>query len=244
MTNEYGDRWADIYDEWFGELTDTEPACAALAELAQGGPALEIGAGTGRLAIPLARLGVPVTAVEASAKMAARLRAKLSGERVEVVERDAAGGLADLAPDGGFRLAYLSCNTLFQLTDQESQLACVVGAGAALGSGGVLVIEASVPNVELLHLGSKQRIDAMDHDRVVLTEARVTVATQRKDSTIVLLDNGAHRVLPVAERYCWPAELDLMARLAGLTLRNRWSGWERNPFDSRSTGHVSVYVAA
>lgn len=240
--SEYGDSWADLYDDWFGNLTDTEPAIAVLTELADGRPALEIGPGTGRLTIPLAQTRIEVTAVESSPRMVQRLRAKLDGEPVRVIEGDAAVmRIADVAPAGGFGLAYLSCNTLFQLQDQQSQADCLVRVGESLAPDGALVVEASMPNIELLARGSKQRIEALSDGRVAFTESRADVATQRKNSMVVLFDQDGHRVLPVLERWVWPAELDLMARLAGLTLTARWSGWEGQPFDSRSTGHVSVY---
>ncbi|SES33847.1 class I SAM-dependent methyltransferase [Actinokineospora terrae] len=238
----YGEHWAEVYDEWFGQLDDTEYAVAVLAELADGREALEIGPGTGRLTLPLARTGIEVTAVEASPSMARKLRDKVVDEPIRVVDGDAAViQLAELGPAVGFGLVYLSCNTLFQLCTQESQVDCIARAAEALRPDGVLVVEASVPDVALLHAGSKHGVRQVGADRVAITQVRADVATQRQVTTTVVLDGGPPTVLPVVERYISPAELDLMSRLGGLGLSERWSGWEGRPFDSRSTGHVSVY---
>ncbi|WP_158890981.1 class I SAM-dependent methyltransferase [Amycolatopsis anabasis] len=239
----YGQAWADIYDDWFGDLDDTGPAVEVLAELAAGGPALEIGPGTGRLTIPLAERGIEVTAVESSARMAERLTGKLTGQRISVVVADAATiDLGPHAPPGGFALAYLSCNTLFQLTEQEAQLNCVRAIGRVLAPSGSLVVEASAPHCALLAAGNKNDVRTYEDGSVAITTTRADVATQRLDTTVVLLARGHRRVLPVPERFIWPAELDLMARLAGLSRAHRWSGWERGPFGATSTGHVSVYA--
>ncbi|WBB78170.1 class I SAM-dependent methyltransferase [Micromonospora sp. WMMD882] len=238
----YGDAWADVYDEWFGELSDTTPAVGVLAGLAAGGVALEVGAGTGRLAVPLARAGGTVIAVESSPRMAGRLRAKAQGLPVRLVVGDVldADWSAHLPP-GGLALAYLSCNTLYQLPDQQAQRRCLARLAADLAVGGRLVVEASMPNLALLAAGRSTSMRVLPDGRVAVTTVRADPAHQRTTTDTVVFDGPRQHVLPVRERYVWPAELDLLAQLVGLGPEQRWSGWERGPFTSTSTGHVTVY---
>lgn len=238
----YGDAWSDVYDDWFGDLSDTSLAVSVLAELAAGGTALEAGAGTGRLAVPLAATGITVIAVESSSRMAQRLQAKAHGLPVRLV----VGDVLDVdwsahLPPTGLALAYLSCNTLYQLPDQQTQLRCLARLAADLATGGLLVVEASVPNLTLLSTGRATSMRVLPDGRIAVTAVHADPAQQRISTDTVVFAGPQQHVLPVRERYIWPAELDLMARLAGLQLHRRWSGWERGPFTTTSTGHVTVY---
>ncbi|MFY1668497.1 class I SAM-dependent methyltransferase [Plantactinospora sp. WMMB334] len=238
----YGDSWADVYDDWFANLADTKPAVAVLAELAEGRLALEVGAGTGRLTVPLAETGTTVIAVEASPRMADRLRAKIGGLPIHLVEGDVlhADWRPHLAPPG-VALAYLSCNTLYQLPDQQAQLDCLTRLARDLAPGGLIVVEASIPDLTLLAAGRTTSMRVMNGDQPAVSTVRADPAGQTLHTDTVVFTGAEQRILTVRERYIWPAELDLMARLAGLTPTHRWSGWERHPFTSSSTGHVSTY---
>lgn len=235
----YGDRWADVYDEHHRSL---DPAAAVdfLAGLAGGGPVLELAIGTGRVALPLAERGLVVEGVDASAAMVARLRAKPGGESIKV----AIGDMADVPVSGPFRLVYLVFNTLFGLLTAERQTDCFGNVARVLGPGGAFVIECFVPDLTRFDRG--QRMQALDvtEDSASFELSRHDAARQRVTTQIVTLDGHGMRMRPVAIRYCWPSELDLMARQAGLQLTERYADWNRRPFDSASGGHVSVYRRA
>ncbi|HEY7603642.1 MAG TPA: class I SAM-dependent methyltransferase [Gaiellaceae bacterium] len=206
-----------------------DPAVDFLAELAGDGAALELGIGTGRIALPLSARGVRVTGIDLSEAMVARLRAKAGGDRIEV----AIGDFATTGVDGTFSLVYLVFNTIGNLTTQDEQVACFANAAAHLEAGGCFVIELGVPGrgpLEVFDLGDT-------HVGVDEYEA----ATQRLVSHHFSLVDGTWVRNSVPFRSVGPGELDLMARLAGLTLRERWSGWSREPFASASTKHVSVW---
>jgi SAM-dependent methyltransferase len=233
----YGDRLADVYDEWYAGL-DPGPAAATLAELAGGGPALELAIGTGRVALPLAARGVEVHGIDASEAMVARLREKPGGERIPVTM----GDFADVGVEGRFALIYVVFNTFFALLSQADQARCFANVADHLADGGVFVIEAFVPDLARFNRG--QRVDAtrVETDLVMLNVSLHDPVEQRVSSQHILLGPDGVRLQPVAIRYAFPAELDLMARLAGLGLRERWSGWEREPFTAASGQHVSVYA--
>jgi len=241
----YGDAWADSYDTWFAGLDDTAPAVAVLSELAGGATALEVGAGTGRLAIPLAATGVPVIAVEASPRMADRLRSKIGDLPVTLVVDDILGAAwPTLVPPDGLALAYLSCNTLYQIPSQHAQTDCLRALAHRLATGGQLVVEASVPSLQLLQTGGHTSMRVMGDGRVAISTVSADAATQTLHTDTVVLGHDRPQVLPVHERYVWPSELDLMAKLAGLSLADRFSGWERHPFTRAATGHISIYRSA
>ena len=236
-TSTYGDRIAAAYDDIHPSTDDADEAVATLAELAAGGPVLELAIGTGRLALPLAERGVPVQGIDASDAMVARLRAKPGGDAIDVT----IGDFADVAVDGRFALVFVAFNTLFALLTQDDQIRCFANVASHLADDGVFVIEAFVP--DLTGYKWSQRVSAMHvgTDSVRLDASRLDAAEQRVTATHMVLTEAGVRLYPVHLRYAWPAELDLMARLAGLRLRHRWADWERRRFDASSQRHVSVY---
>jgi SAM-dependent methyltransferase len=234
----FGEPVAAQYDESTAEMSEpgvVEPAVAFLAGLAGGGRALEFGIGTGRIALPLARRRVPVHGIDLSRAMVARLRAKPGGEAIGVT----IGDFATAAAGGGFSLAYLVFNTIMNLTTQDAQVACFRNASAHLEPGGCFVIEVGVPELRKLPPGqsvvpfhvSPQRWGFDIYD----------TATQAMSSNYVEVSGGRGEYRSIPFRYVWPAELDLMARLAGMRLRERWAGWAREPFTSDSQQHISVW---
>jgi SAM-dependent methyltransferase len=233
----YGDRVADVYDEWYAGL-DPGPAAATLAELARSGPALELAIGTGRVALPLAARGVEVHGIDASEAMVARLRAKPGGEAIPVTM----GDFADVGVEGRFALIYIVFNTFFALFSQDDQVRCFANVAAHLADDGVFVIEAFVPELARFERGQRVNANRVETDLVILDVSLHDPVEQRVSSQHVVLQPDAVRLQPVAIRYAFPAELDLMARLAGLELRERWGGWEREPFTAASGQHVSVYA--
>ena len=224
----------DVYD-WQAEAAVVEPMVDFLAELAGDGRALELAIGTGRIGLPLARRGVPVHGIELSRAMVARLRAKPGSEAVEVT----IGDMATTTVPGRFSVAYLVANTIGNLTTQEGQVACFRNVAAHLQPGGCFVIEMIVPDLQWLPPGERTRTFAFSDDHVGVDE--FDVANQRLTSHHWTLREGAWHYSSLPFRYAWPAELDLMAQLAGMRLRERWSGWRREPFTSDSRKHVSVW---
>ncbi len=233
----YGDRIAEVYDEWFGVPSDTEDTIAFLSDLAGPGPALELGIGTGRIALPLAERGIEVHGIDASEAMVEKLRGKPKGTDVSV----SLGDFADVDVEGRFSLVYVVFNTFFALLSQEDQVRCFSNVARRLKDGGAFVIEAFVP--DMTRWDRDQRIEArhVADDNVVLDAARHDPTEQRVTSNHLLVSEGGVKMYPVQLRYAWPSELDLMARLAGLRLRERWGGWRREPFTASSANHVSVY---
>ncbi len=234
----FGERVAARYDESAAEMFDpsvVEPVVDHLAELAGGGRALELGIGTGRIALPLARRGVPVHGIELSRAMVARLRAKPGGDEIGVT----IGDFATTTADGTFALAYLVFNTISNLTTQAAQVACFRNVAAHLDPGGCFVIEVGIPELRRLPPGETIRAFHVSESHWGIDE--YDVAVQGLTSHHLELVDGRVERLSVPFRYTWPAELDLMAELAGLALRDRWSGWRREPFTSESRKHVSVW---
>lgn len=237
----YGDSAAPHYDDWYS--TFDEDAVALLAELAGSGAALELGIGTGRVALPLAARGVEVHGVDASAAMIERLRAKPGGAALTVHLAD----FADLSAVGGgpFSLAYVVFNTFFALPTQEAQLRCFSEVARLLAPGGSFLIEAFVPDLTRFDGRTVNKPTRVAEDRVELDVSEHFPAGQRVSGhKVVLAEGQPARLYPVQIRYCWPSELDLMARLAGLSLRERHAGWRREPFADASTQHVSIYERA
>jgi SAM-dependent methyltransferase len=206
-----------------------------LAELAGAGRALELGIGTGRIAVPLAARGVPVHGVDMSRAMVARLREKPGAEQIGVT----IGDFATATVDGTFALAYLVFNTINNLTTQAEQVACFRNVAAHLEPGGCFVVEVGVPGLQRLPPGERFRIFEASDTRWGIDE--YDVATQGLVSHHFEVVDGRIERLSIPFRYVWPAELDLMAELAGMRLRERWSGWKREPFTSESRKHVSVW---
>jgi SAM-dependent methyltransferase len=236
--NHFGERAAQRYDESSAEMfapAAVDPVVDFLAGLAGDGAALELGIGTGRIALPLAQRGVPVHGIDLSEAMVARLRAKPGAERIGVT----VGDFATTTVDGSFSVAYLVFNTINNLTSQDEQVACFQNVAAHLGPGGCFVIEVGVPALQRLPPGETVRAFTVSATRLGFDE--YDVASQGLISHHYTVVDGELEVVSMPFRYVWPAELDLMARLAGMRLRERWSGWRREPFTSDSDSHVSVW---
>jgi SAM-dependent methyltransferase len=234
----FGEQVADRYDQSAADMFDpavVDPAVDFLADLAGDGAALELGIGTGRIALPLAERGVPVHGIDLSEAMVARLRAKPGAERIGVT----VGDFATTSVDGRFAVVYLVFNTIGNLTTQDEQVACFQNAAAHLEPGGCFVIEVGIPGLQRLPPGETVR--AFDVSPTHLGFDEYDVATQGLISHHYSLVDGRFEVSSLPFRYVWPAELDLMAQLAGMTVRERWSGWRREPCTSDSSSHVSVW---
>ena len=212
-----------------------ELTVGVLADLARDGAALELGVGTGRVALPLSGRGVPVHGIDASPAMVARLREKPGADAVGVT----IGDFATTRIDGRFTLAYLVFNTIMNLTTQAEQVACFRNAATHLVPGGCFVIEVGIPDLQSLPRGETIRPFVMTPERIDFDEYDVAVQGQRSHHYRVI--DGRIHTYSLPFRYVWPAELDLMAQLVGLTLRDRWSDWDRRPFTSESRSHVSVW---
>ena len=233
----FDERVAERYDD-DTEIFDpavVDPVVDFVAEIAGGGRALELGIGTGRIAVPLAQRGVPVHGIELSKAMAARLRAKPGGEDIGVT----IGDFATSRVDGTFSVAYLVFNTITNLTTQAAQVACFRNVASHLDPGGCFVIEVGVPGLQRLPPGETIHAFHVSETRWGLDE--YDVARQGLTSHHFEIIDGRLERFSVPFRYAWPAELDLMAQLAGMKLRERWSGWNREPFTSDSRKHVSVW---
>ena len=234
----FDERVAARYDESSAEMFDpavVEPAVDFLAELAGSGRALELGIGTGRIALPLAERGVRVHGIDMSKAMVAKLRAKPGGDGVGVTIDD----FATAKVDGTFSLAYLVFNTIMNLTTQDDQVACFRNVAAHLEPGGCFVIEVGIPSLQRLPPG--ETFQPFEVSATKLGFDELDVASQGLISHHYTVVDDRLEVVSMPFRYVWPSELDLMARLAGMTLRERWSGWRREPFTSESRKHVSVW---
>jgi SAM-dependent methyltransferase len=236
--NYFDERVAKTYEAKWPELFDpavVEPAVRFLAELAGTGDALELGVGTGRIAIPLSRRGVGVHGIDLSPDMLAQLRANPGGDAIGVT----VGDFATTTVEGRFSLAYLVRNTIMNLTTQDGQVACFQNVADHLEPGGRFVIEVVVPGLRRLPPGETIRAFTVTPAHLGFEE--FDVATQVAFSHHYWVVDGAVETLSAPFRSVWPAELDLMARLAGMALRERWSDWDREPFTNDSTSHVSVW---
>jgi SAM-dependent methyltransferase len=234
----FGERVAASYDESSVDMFEAsvvEPAVDVLAHLAGSGRALELGIGTGRVALPLARRGIPVHGIELSRAMVARLRAKPGGDSIGVT----IGDFATTRVDGTFSVAYLVFNTIMNLTTQAAQVACFRNVAAHLETNGCFVIEVAIPDLRRLPPG--QTVVPFHVSPTKLAFDVYDVATQAMSSNYVEVVDGRGDYTSIPFRYVWPAELDLMAQLAGLGLRERWAGWGREPFTSESRQHVSIW---
>lgn len=217
------------------EPTVVDPAVDLLAGLAGEGSALELGIGTGRIALPLSQRGVRVRGIDLSSAMVARLEEKPGADDIAVT----IGDFATTRVDGTFRLAYLVYNTITNLTTQDEQVECFRNAAAHLEPGGCFVIEVGVPQLQRLPPGETVRAFTVSRTKLGFDE--YDVAAQILFSHHYRVVDGQLEVFSAPYRFVWPCELDLMARIAGMTLRDRWSGWKREPFTSASTTHVSVW---
>lgn len=236
----FGEDVAESYDD-DGPMFAAEvlgPTVDFLAGLAGDGAALEFGVGTGRVALPLAGRGVRVHGIDLSAAMVAKLRAKPGAERVTTT----IGDFATTHADGEFSLVYLVFNTICNLTTQDDQVACFENAARHLRPGGCFVIEVVTPDLQRISPGERFYPFEVGPEHVGLDE--YDVANQGLVSHHLWPEGDGWRRASVPFRYVWPAELDLMARLAGMTLRERWQDWDRSPFTSESRKHVSVWERA
>jgi SAM-dependent methyltransferase len=242
----YGDAFADVYDEWYADVGDPAVAAATLADLAGGGPVLELGVGSGRLAIPLARTGTPVWGIDASPSMLARLGGREGGDAVRAVHGDMTDPGAALAAAGGdpprsFSVVVAAFNTFFLLPTEDAQRRCLHGAAELLAPAGVVVLECFVPGdpPAAVERVLEPRTIAVDH--VVFSLSTHDPVTQVVRGQHVELRETGTRLRPWVVRYATPDQLDELAAAAGLRLRERWAGWDRGAFDDRAAMHVSVY---
>jgi SAM-dependent methyltransferase len=238
----YGERIAPQYDEMIrgrgalapGSIDDTVAFLAGLVP--GGGRALELAIGTGRIALPLASAGIEVHGVDISPAMVAELRAKPGGGDIPVTM----GDMADVPLDGSFDLVYLVFNTFFVLSGRDQQR-CFENVAAHLTPGGSFVVETFVPDLDRFVDDQTVRVRSIEVDEVVLECSRHMPDEQQVFSQLVTLSEAGTKLYPIALRYAWPAQLDDMARAAGLRRRDRWSSWTREPFTDDSEFHVSVY---
>jgi SAM-dependent methyltransferase len=235
IASTYGDHLADVYDEWFASYDAA--AIDTLAELGQGGRVLELGIGTGRIALPLVAKGIDVHGIDASEAMIAKLRARPGGESLPVT----VGNFADLDVEGEFSLVFVVFNTFYALLTQQEQVRCFCNVAAHLKEGGKFVIEAFVPDVKRFTGGQELRTYAVTTEQVSLQASQHDPVHQRLKSQFIVLRNNQIKLYPVEIRYCWPSELDLMAQLAGLRLVHRWASWTREELNAGSEKHISVY---
>jgi SAM-dependent methyltransferase len=232
----YGERIADVYDEWY-EAMDAASECELLTELAGGGRVLELGIGTGRIAIPLARAGVDVHGIDASPAIVARLRAKPGGDAVPVT----IGDMADVPVEGPFAVVFVVFNTFFMLTTAEAQQRCFRNVTDRLAPGGRFVVQAFVPDDARIERGEDLSVKIVRPDVVRLDASRFDPVAQRTDSTQIRIAESGIRLVHLRIRYSYPPELDRMAQQAGLELEWRWATFARDPFTDHSQFHVSVY---
>jgi SAM-dependent methyltransferase len=234
----FGEHVAERYDESTADLSVpdvVDPVVNFLVDLAFDGVALELGIGTGRIALPLAQRGVRVHGIDLSDAMVAKLRSKAGADQISVT----IGDFATTSVEGRFSVAYLVFNTIMNLTTQDAQVACFRNVAAHLQPGGCFVVEVMVPDLQRLPPGERVRAFTVSATRLGFDE--YDVASQGLISHHYWAVDGKLEGDSMPFRYVWPAELDLMARLAGMSLRERWSGWNREPFTSDSTTHVSVW---
>jgi SAM-dependent methyltransferase len=246
----YGEAFADVYDDWYGSAFDTEGAVTALRRLAGAGPVLDLGVGTGRLALPLAADGLVVVGLDASRSMLDHLAAKPGADAVRTVLAD----MADVAsavpawggdvPTGGYRLVVCAYNTLLNLHTEHDQRRCLAGIASLLAPDGTAVVEAFVPAEPHEVPRTSLEVAQVTADRVVLTATEHDAAHQVVTGQHVELRDGSVRMRPWRIRYLSPGQLDELAASAGLTMVERWADWRGGVFDDASDGHVSLYRRA
>jgi len=234
----YGDSFADVYDQWYGDVSDIAATVEVMTELASGGSVLELGVGTGRLAIPLAMTGISVTGIDSSLPMLERLKANDPGALVTAIEAN----MAELQVEVQFTAAFVAYNTIFNLTTAEEQQACFTAVAAALVPGGYFAVEAFVPDLSASVPDRAVTPTSLMGDSAVLTatirdrEAQVVTGQH-----IELRPDGTIRLRPWKIRYASTSELDAMAARAGFSVINRWNDWSRAPFADESLRHVTIY---
>ena len=236
----YSGETAAVYDAWFGGYLGAAPIVDRLAQLAADGgpgPVLELGIGTGRVALPLAERGVDVHGVDGSEAMVAQLRAKPGGQDIPVTM----GDFSDVPVEGPFALIFVAAGSFFELPSQEAQVRCFENVARRLRPGGLFAFDSLVPDAGRSAGGEDMRLIPTPEDRLIVRFRTFDLAAQRYTSTYLVVEDGRARHLKVQFRFAWPSELDLMARMAGLRLKERSGGWGGEPFSGSSRSHVSVY---
>jgi len=234
----YGEQIAEVYDEWYGGMSlDTDAAVEFLASEAGKGPILELAIGTGRIALPLAARGLEAHGIDASLAMVAKLGGKPGGDRIQVT----IGDFADVGVVGEFSIIYIVFNSIFALLTQEDQIKCFRNVAAHLTENGIFVIEAFVPDLQRFDRNQRLAVEAIEQDHLRIEASQHDPVNQIVEARHVVVNEQGIKTYPLKIRYAWPSELDLIARLAGLRLRDRCGGWRREPFNASSGAHISVY---
>jgi SAM-dependent methyltransferase len=233
----YGNRIAGVYDELYGSMFDNEGCVQFLRSKAGGGRALELAVGTGRIALPLKESGVKVHGIDISEEMVTRMKQKPGAEDITVT----IGDFADVGVQGDFELVYILFNTLFALMTQDDQVRCFRNVADHLTPDGTIVVEAFVPDLSRFVRHQTNSVVDVQIDQVQFDASRHDPVNQVIHSQHVFLKEGETKLYPVSLRYAFPAEMDLMARLAGLELKERWEDWRMRAFTSDSKNHISVY---
>jgi SAM-dependent methyltransferase len=232
----YGRNIASHYDQTSG-IADSDVEVATIAELSRGEPILEFGIGTGRLALPLVESGHRVAGIDGSAEMVRLLRQKPRGAAIPVE----LGDFSEVRVEGQFGLVVLAMNTIYALPSQEAQVRCFHNATRHLSLGGLFVIEAWLPDLGAYRNGRSMRIYEHRDGEVVLEASEIFPARQFMQTNKIFLKSDSVKVFPANHRYAWPAELDLMAELAGMRLRHRWADWSKTAYGDESVAHVSAW---
>ena len=245
----YGDKIAEVYDEMYPMRANVGPTVDALAQFANGGAALELGIGTGRIALPLAERGIEVHGIDASEAIVAKMRAKPGGDAIPVTISDFSQfSLVEDNWGKRFSLVYVVFNTLFQATSQEAQVQCFRSAAAHLTDDGVFVVEAFVPDptrfVRMRDDNVTVTVTVNEEEIALIDLVKHDPVNQHVSSQEIFTGESGIKLYPVQVRYSWPSELDLMAQLAGMRLRERWGDWDGSPFTASSEDHISIYEKA
>jgi len=229
----YGDIWAETYDKNFPEPNDG--SLELLRELGGSGPVLELGVGTGRMAGPLSD-SLQVDGVEASPKMKEQLKNRW-GDSVEIVAHD----FSNFSLSRKYSLVFVAFNTFFALLTQEDQVECMRSVASVLKPGGKFLLELFVPDLGRFDRGQRFSTLALDNSSCKVEASVHDSIGQTIQTQVMTFTSNGTDLKPIKLRYAWPAEVDLMARLAGLSRLERWGGWKKQPFDSQSVQHISVY---
>lgn len=233
----YGEVWADLYDDVFGNREDVEVVADAIEQLGGRGPVLEFGIGTGRIAFPVASRGIEVHGIDISARMLEKLKEKSDAAKIEAIQ----GDFTQVRLDRRFSLVLSAFSVMFMLASQDEQVRCFANAARHLESGGVFVVEAFVPDPGRWTQRQNLTVVRVERDFVDLNAGKLDPVRQEIVYARIFLRDSGVEVLPSRLRYAWPAELDLMAQLAGMRLRERWGGWRGEAFCADSPVHVSIY---
>lgn len=231
----YGELIANVYDAWYAEVDPQ--MLEMLTRLAGGGKALELGIGTGRVAIPLAKSGIKMYGIDASPAMLDKMKAKPSSDQVKLHQ----GSFVNIPFTENFDLVYVVFNTIFALLTQEEQVQCFQSVADHLESKGLFTLEAFIPDLSRFQGGQTVRAIQLESQQARLDASMIDPIRQVITSQHIAMDSQQIQINPVKLRYIWPSEMDLMARLAGLKLLHRWGNWDQSPFTRISNKHISVY---